>query len=306
VTNAKGNIVAQYVDNIRTKLQTEINTNVENALMHNIPDMYVDNVENPTKAILIGAGIFAIANSKKVNGDWDWRTIATGDKVIADEVAASWVYAGNIIADQISTSIPDSKISSASTWNNKINENDAVTIIGNTVTAPYVNALSIEAATVKSDWLYAGDINANQIKSGSISADRISGGTLSGVTIAVTTDALVGNKLQIGGGSSKNKEIILYQLGEDYTKLYTDNVGAFNIENFKNIYLTSAETLRLTGWDDLTMLCLDGNVSIGAGANNINLDCSHLVLNGDELHPVVVKNTAPTDLSSVWIDTSGI
>jgi hypothetical protein len=104
IKTAQGTINAAWLENIRSKLQTEINTVMQNALMHDQADLYVDNVNNPTKAIMIGSGIFAIANSKKANGDWNWRTIATGDKVIADEVNALWVYAGAIKASQIDVS----------------------------------------------------------------------------------------------------------------------------------------------------------------------------------------------------------
>jgi phage minor structural protein len=100
ITNGKF-INAIYVDNVRSRLQTEAGAAAQNALVHSDADMYLDNVDNPTKAILIGKGIFAIANSKKANGDWNWRTIATGDKLVADEVSADWVYAGNISADRI-------------------------------------------------------------------------------------------------------------------------------------------------------------------------------------------------------------
>lgn len=100
-TISSGNIKADFLENIRSKLQTEVNAAAVNALMHDHADLYVDNLASPQKAILIGKGIFAIANSKKVNGDWNWRTIATGDKIVADEVNANWVYAGLITGNQI-------------------------------------------------------------------------------------------------------------------------------------------------------------------------------------------------------------
>lgn len=38
-------IVAQYVDNIREKLQTEICSIIQKALLHNVADVYVDNID---------------------------------------------------------------------------------------------------------------------------------------------------------------------------------------------------------------------------------------------------------------------
>src|SRR5699024_55344 len=35
--------------------------------------------ENPSKVIYMGAGRMAIANRKKSDGTWDWKTFGTGD-----------------------------------------------------------------------------------------------------------------------------------------------------------------------------------------------------------------------------------
>lgn len=42
--------------------------------------------EDPTKVIYMGAGRLLIANSKTPNGEWEWRTAATGDGFVADEI----------------------------------------------------------------------------------------------------------------------------------------------------------------------------------------------------------------------------
>lgn len=49
--------------------------------------------QNPTRVIYIGGGIMAIANSKTTDGAWNWRTIATGDGFIADEMFAGYISA---------------------------------------------------------------------------------------------------------------------------------------------------------------------------------------------------------------------
>jgi phage minor structural protein len=42
--------------------------------------------QNPTKVVYMGAGKILIANSKNPDGSWIWRTAATGDGIVADEV----------------------------------------------------------------------------------------------------------------------------------------------------------------------------------------------------------------------------
>ena len=49
--------------------------------------------QNPTRAIYIGGGIMSIANSKTTDGSWNWRTIATGDGFIADNMFAGFISA---------------------------------------------------------------------------------------------------------------------------------------------------------------------------------------------------------------------
>ena len=52
--------------------------------------------DNPTKVIYVGAGTMAIANSKKSNGDWNFRTFGTGDGFVADLLVAGMIRGGNV------------------------------------------------------------------------------------------------------------------------------------------------------------------------------------------------------------------
>lgn len=52
--------------------------------------------DNPTKVIYVGAGKLAIANSKKSNGDRDFRTFGTGDGFTADLLIAGMIKGGKV------------------------------------------------------------------------------------------------------------------------------------------------------------------------------------------------------------------
>lgn len=52
--------------------------------------------DNPTKVIYVGAGTMAIANSKKSNGDWDFKTFGTGDGFVADLIIAGMIRGGKV------------------------------------------------------------------------------------------------------------------------------------------------------------------------------------------------------------------
>lgn len=97
IIGCDGNVLSQYLDNVRGKLQSEVEQNIQKRLtVHEFGDIWVDNLANPRKAMVISDGLFAVANSKKANGDWDWRTIGTADEFIADTINADWLNAGYI------------------------------------------------------------------------------------------------------------------------------------------------------------------------------------------------------------------
>lgn len=55
--------------------------------------------DNPTMAIQITGGGFRIANSKKSNGDWDWRTVGTGDGIYGDQIISNSITANKLASD---------------------------------------------------------------------------------------------------------------------------------------------------------------------------------------------------------------
>lgn len=52
--------------------------------------------DNPQRVIYIGAGTLAIADSKKSNGDWNFRTFGTGQGFVADLLVAGTILGGNV------------------------------------------------------------------------------------------------------------------------------------------------------------------------------------------------------------------
>lgn len=102
ITDKSGNIMSQYIDNVREKTQSCVEEAMAKRLtVHQFGDIWVDDLSNPTKAMVISDGVFAVANSKKADGDWDWRTIGTADAFMADTINAPWLNAGYIDTDQI-------------------------------------------------------------------------------------------------------------------------------------------------------------------------------------------------------------
>lgn len=125
LTTIGGKVKVAWLENIIAKLQTEIETGLlKKVAMHDYGDVWVDDIENPTKAMAIVNGMFAISNSRKENGDWIWRTFGNGDGFTADLITA-----GKILAQFIEV-LPDANIQSAVQWNDALATlNDFVNVI---------------------------------------------------------------------------------------------------------------------------------------------------------------------------------
>lgn len=69
--------------------------------------LITDLSENPTKALRLLGGVFAIANEKDAGGNWKWRTFGTGDGFIADEIISGQILTSliNIVGDKYYTKI---------------------------------------------------------------------------------------------------------------------------------------------------------------------------------------------------------
>lgn len=87
VVNAKPGYMQQVVDGLNQVLNATggwtYMTPGEGILVYNKPIE-----QNPDKAIQLGGGYFRIANSKKADGSWDWKTFGTGDGFLADLIVA--------------------------------------------------------------------------------------------------------------------------------------------------------------------------------------------------------------------------
>ena len=112
IIDDSGNVMSQYIDNVRDKIQSQVASATSKRLtVHKFGDIWLDDIDHPTKAMVISDGIFAVANSKKSNGDWNWRTIGNADQFIADRINAPWLNAGFIDTDKITVRSTDGKAS---------------------------------------------------------------------------------------------------------------------------------------------------------------------------------------------------
>ena len=108
------------------------------------------------------------------------------------------------------------------------------------ITALYDYITEGEISDVLEDYLTEGQFNTligqDYIVTGKIAANQIATGTLSGVTIDVSTNATIGNKLYLGSATSTGKSII-----------FNSNASISNPSGTENLEISAAGYLNLWG-----------------------------------------------------------
>lgn len=198
ITTPKGKVKAAWLENIIEKLQTEIDTGLtKKVVSHDYGDIWVDDIENPTKAMAIVNGMFAIANEKKENGDWNWRTFGTGDGFTADLINAGIIR----IAEELTIENDDGTVSLKS---------DGLRIINGDARAAFIkNAISMQAkeAGIWVDKIYFDTVTGKYKINGTLEGvDGVFSGTLQ------AADGIFSGSVTIDGDEEK---IVLDQYGLD-------------------------------------------------------------------------------------------
>lgn len=113
ITNRKGFVRTESLRGVIDLLTTQIMASGSYTNAEVIKDkgaLFENNDPNSQDfgAMYIGPGIFAIANSKKTDGSWDWRTFGNGNgfvgnEIIAGSITGDQLKAGAITADKIRT-----------------------------------------------------------------------------------------------------------------------------------------------------------------------------------------------------------
>jgi hypothetical protein len=104
---------------------------------------------------------------------------------------------------------------------------NTTTIVGNTVTTGFVNALEINAKTVAASWVYAGTITAGQVNAVGISASSISTGTMTAGAINMAS-----GKAQINADGSAEFQNVTVQSG-DYFDIQSGGDAYFSSNRIK-------------------------------------------------------------------------
>lgn len=99
IDNLRGEIISSYFNDAAYNYDLKIGNKYDLPAGYYSFDRPID--QDPTKVIYIGAGKMLIANSKKPDGSWDWRTAATADGLVADEIVGTLGIYAKINANQI-------------------------------------------------------------------------------------------------------------------------------------------------------------------------------------------------------------
>ena len=147
-----------------------------------------------TMAIQIGGGYFRIANSRKSDGTWNWRTMGTGGGLVADVITAGILRGGsayfNLNTGEVSFN--DGIIRSADNstyWDlgNGTFSTDG-TISGGTIRGSSISGTTISGGTISGTTISAGTISGNEIRGGSIYGTVMDNSNVNSSTISQATE----------------------------------------------------------------------------------------------------------------------
>lgn len=249
---------------------------------------------------LTGNG-FAIANSKNIWGEWNWRTFGTGEGFNADEIIAGYLSAERIEAGTITTDHLSSMVGSELNISSNKAQNIFATIDGRKPAGSVqTNGSIIEIATDHVNIGSSGEINMtgsnlNLTGSGSINVSGqsavniasdgkvdINGGTidvrsngkinLSGGTLSVTANGIIevvsGSAIKIGTGTLKTA------LDDKYSIFSGVDIG----ENGVTVSGKTISQLTASGVTGVITLGSDQNKLTSAGV--LSLAGGNILLDG--------------------------
>jgi phage minor structural protein len=183
ITDSSKKLNPSWFQNIKRKLQTVFNGGLRDAVMHKTGDIWVDDPANPTKAMGILADGFAIANSKKANGDWDWKTFGTAEGFFADLMIAGVL----MISDNLTISNADGSLKITGSEMSFVKTDMKNKIIINLASGMKIQKnIGTTEEPVWEDVNYQ-DTNGNNILKGFIIASKFMGSTVDSAYIEIGT-----------------------------------------------------------------------------------------------------------------------
>jgi phage minor structural protein len=265
--NPDGTLSTEWLEGVIDTLQTEINAGAGTVTITEDNGILITNsATNPTKALRLLGGIFAIANSKTPEGDWNWRTFGTGDGFTADEINAG----------RIRTSLIEIFGSTQFYWDgdniyiiNPANSNQQIRI-GKYDGTNYGIAFTTNGGATWNVAIQFNGINASAITAGTLDASRVNVTNLNASNI--TTGTLNGININASGDLTVENDVYLHQTTDstgDMGSLYFGIVDPSNytprIYGIRHIYPDSS-----IGYD-LRIIAPDGEVHLNS-ANGVFID----------------------------------
>lgn len=90
-----GKLDTQFLDGAMDVLKHQLLSTASGWYTDDLGNLVFDALDGSSSMMLSGAG-FMIANTKKINGDWDYRTFGTGNGFLADYIIAGTLLGGKV------------------------------------------------------------------------------------------------------------------------------------------------------------------------------------------------------------------
>jgi phage minor structural protein len=203
--------------------------------------------QNPTQCIHIGGGYWRIADHKKANGDWDFRSLANGKGIFADTI-----FTGRL-----------SDAARRNYWNLDTGEfslSASTTIAGNKASelATTTAAQQLTSEAVSAAKKYADGIGSNTLASAKADATSKANDAEANAKKAASTDAT--NKVNAALEAAKKAAADGDTSTLEAAKSYADNTATSHVDTFEKALTQQYIFNKLTNNGQLQGLYMSGGL----------------------------------------------
>jgi len=133
LTNNRGEVRDSYIESVHDTMNMKFNSALtKKTVVYDYANMWVDDMKNPTSAIALVNGMFAMSKGKNADGSWNWRTIGDANGLVADSVISGWVYAGKVTTSQLQAGTINTSLINLSSSNGNLKiTSDKINMTGN-------------------------------------------------------------------------------------------------------------------------------------------------------------------------------
>lgn len=291
VINSQGEIGSESLNGTINVLRNKILGGSSNWYTDENGNIVFEAADGESAMMLAGDG-FMIANGKRNDGSWNWRTFGTGEGFTADAIRVGFLNADRIESGAITTS----KLSSDVGTNLDISSNQSITLVSGEIDDLHDGTMTSGSVLTSGSYVDIANNHVNiatggsvNIKSGNNNAIQMDS---SGVSIQSGADLTIDSAGSISVASTGTGNSV--EIDKDGIQIKSGaDIGIAG----GNIGVTGGGDISVSGGGDITMS--GGSITVAAGTQGNAVEISDDGINVKSGADINVDSTGSIKIGSV-------